>query len=191
MPGFERTITIDRPAPQVFAVLDDIQNARRWMPAIRKIQVMTPSHAVDVGYKWRETRRMMGILRITMPVEIVRHEQDKAWGIVVDDGKVRATATFELVPKGPATLVTLREDVEDLRGSPQRAARMARMMEKSDDDLLVRLKAYAESLHRLPPPTMSLEKARRAAAGKVTRTSPPKSAAGKPAKKAKAGKKAR
>lgn len=146
MPGFERKATIDRPPAQVFAVLDDVRGARAWMPAIRRIEVVTPDNAVDVGYKWRETRAVMGILRITMPVEIVQHEPSRLWGIRVDDGKVRATATFTLTAAGKgATDVVLREDVEDLRGSPKRAARMARMMEKSDDDLLARLKAHVES----------------------------------------------
>ncbi len=159
MPGFERAVTIDRPPHQVYAILDDVRNARRWMPAIRRIEVLTPDNAVDVGYRWRETRVVWGLFRITMPVEIVRHDPPAAWGIRVEDGRFRAHATFELTPSGDGTLVALREDVEDLRGSERRAQRVARMMEKADDDLLARLKAHAESQPRAldPEPVKEVE----------------------------------
>lgn len=145
MPGFERAATIDRPPAQVYAVLDDIHAARNWMPAIRKIEVLTPSDAVDVGFRWRETRKVMGIFRMSAELEIVEHDPSQLWGLMYEDKKLRARATFHLVRNESGTLITMRQEVEDLQGKTKRAERMSRWMEKSDDDLLLRLKAYVES----------------------------------------------
>jgi uncharacterized protein YndB with AHSA1/START domain len=145
MPGFERAATIDRPPSQVYAVLDDIHAARNWMPAIRRIEVLTPSDAVDVGFRWRETRRVMGVFRMSAELEVVEHDAPRTWGLKYEDKKMRATATFQLARNESGTLITMRQDAEDLQGKPKRAQRMAKWMEKADDDLLLRLKAYCES----------------------------------------------
>lgn len=145
MPGFERAATIDRPASQVYAVLDDIHAARNWMPAIRRIEVLTPSDAVDIGFRWRETRKVMGIFRMSAELEVVEHEPPHVWGLRYEDKKLRATATFQLARNESGTLITMRQDVEDLQGRTRRAQRMSDWMERSDDDLLLRLKAYVES----------------------------------------------
>ena len=145
MPGFERAATIDRPPSQVYAVLDDIHAARHWMPAIRRIEVLTPNDAVDVGFRWRETRKVMGIFRMSAELEVVEHEPPHLWGLMYEDKKLRARATFQLVRNDSGTLITMRQEVEDLQGKPKRAERMSKWIEKSDDDLLLRLKAFVES----------------------------------------------
>jgi uncharacterized protein YndB with AHSA1/START domain len=172
MPSFTRTATIDRAPAQVFAVLDDLQAAPRWMPAIKKIEVQTPDAPVGVGFKWRETRRVMGVIPMRFTIEVAKHQRPKLWGIGFTDGKLQTAATFELEPAGRGTSITLTETCEDLVGKPKRAARIARMMEKSDGDLLDRLKAYVESTTEPPA------------------AAPAKAAAGKPAAKGKAKPKA-
>lgn len=153
MPGFERAATIDRPPRQVYAVLDDLHGARQWMPAIRKIEVLTPEFAVDVGYRWRETRAVWKVFRMSAELEITEHDAPRTWGLKYEDRKLRMTATFELAPSGTGTLITLREAVEDLQGKPKRAERMAAWMEKADGDLLLRLKAHVESQPAWPAGT--------------------------------------
>lgn len=145
MPSFTSSIAIDRSPEQVFAVLDDLEAAPRWMPSIRRIDVLTPGMAMGAGFKWRETRRVLGILRMKVVLTVVQHQRPDLWGLMFNDGKVQATATFELAPVGGGTGVTFTEEVEDLRGNPKRAERMLRMMERQDADLLPRLKAYVES----------------------------------------------
>jgi uncharacterized protein YndB with AHSA1/START domain len=173
VPSFTTRATIDRSPEQVFAVLDDLEAAPRWMPSIRRIDVLTPGMAMGAGFKWRETRAIFGILRMKVVLTLVRHERPAAWGLMFNDGKVQANATFELSPSGDGgTDVVFTEEVEDLRGNPKRAERMMRMMQKQDADLLQRLKAYVES---------TTEPAARAA---LVTPKPAKAAAKAPAKKA-------
>ena len=178
MPGFERAATIDRPPRQVYAALDDIHGARQWMPAIRKVEVLTPGFAVDVGYRWRETRAVWGIFRMSAELEVVAHDAPRTWGVKFEDRRLRMTATFELAPSGTGTLITLREDVEDLQGKPKRAERTAAWMEKADGDLLLRLKAHVESqpikadLVEQAAPAAPAPEAAAPAAGRPRKTGP-------------------
>jgi len=174
VPGFTRTTTIDRAPAQVFAVLDDLQAAPRWMPAIKRIDVLTPDAPMGVGFQWREKRRVMGVIPMSFTINVERHQPPKAWGIGFTDGKLQTHATFELAPEGRGTAITLNESCEDLVGKPKRAARIARMMEKSDGDLLERLKRYVESTTE-PPASLP------PAAGKASKPAKPKPA--KPAAK--------
>jgi uncharacterized protein YndB with AHSA1/START domain len=188
MPGFERAATIDRPPSQVYAALDDIHGARNWMPAIRRIEVLTPNDAVDVGFRWRETRAVWGIFRASAEMEIVVHDAPRSWGAKYEDKRIRAMSTVELVPSETGTLVTLREEVEDLQGKPRRAERMAAWIERQDDDLLLRLKAHVESQPvRAGPMELVHEPADsegvEPAAAKAPRKKAAKKAAKRPAKK--------
>lgn len=151
MPSFTRSATIERSPGQVFAVLDDVKGAPSWMPAIKRIDVLTPDRPVGVGYKWRETRRVLGVIPMTFTIEVVRHESPKAWAISFTDGKVRTGASFALATAGQGTQVTLEERCDDLVGKPKRAERIARMMERSDGDLLERLKRHVESSTTVQP----------------------------------------
>lgn len=180
MPGFERAATIDRPPSQVYAALDDIHAARNWMPAIRRIEVLTPSDAVDVGFRWRETRKVMGIFRMSAELEITEHDPPRRWGLTYEDRKLRATATFELARNESGTLITMRQDVEDLQGKAKRAHRMAAWMENADDDLLLRLKAYVES----QPARVEMEVVHEPADSEAVeaKAPPARKKAGKPAK---------
>ena len=151
MPSFQRTIVIDRTPSQVFAILDDLQAAPKWMPAIRKLEVLTPGMPMGVGFKWRETRRIMGFIPMKIPLTITGHQTDAHWRIGYDDGKMTMNATFDLVKKGAGTHVTLTEEMQPLTMSPKRVARMFKGMEKQDSDLLERLKAYVEGFTAAAP----------------------------------------
>jgi uncharacterized protein YndB with AHSA1/START domain len=190
VPSFTSSIAIDRSPEQVFAVLDDLEAAPRWMPSIRRIDVLTPGMAMGPGFKWRETRRVLGVLRMKVVLTVVQHRRPETWGLMFNDGKVQATATFELAPAGGATGVTFTEEVEDLRGNPKRAERMLKMMQRQDADLLQRLKAHVESTTEPvarpepaeEPPAVAVAAAPKAKA--KAKSAPKKAAAGKPKKAA-------
>lgn len=150
MPSFTSSITIRRSPEQVFAVLDDLGEAPRWMPDIRRIDFLTPGMRMGVGFKWRETRRVFGILRMKVVLVVTSHDPPRTWGLTYNDGKVQATATFELDEAPGGTKVTFFEEVEDLQGKPQRAERMLAVMRKKDGDLLPRLKAHVEATTEEP-----------------------------------------
>jgi uncharacterized protein YndB with AHSA1/START domain len=151
VPSFTRSIAIRRSPEQVFAVLDDLEQAPQWMPAIRRIDVLTPGMRMGVGFKWRETRRVLGILRMKVVLVVTSHDPPRTWGLTYNGGKMQATATFELTASPSGTHVAFVEDVEDLQGNEKRAARTLRMMEKQDADLLERLKVHVEATSEEPP----------------------------------------
>ena len=151
MPSFTRSIAIRRSPEQVFAVLDDVEQAPQWMPAIRRIDILTPGMRLGVGFKWRETRRVFGILRVKVVLVVTSHDPPRTWGLTYNDGKVQATATFELAATPSGTQVAFVEEVEGLQGKPGRADRMMQAMEKQDADLLDRLKAHVEATTEEPP----------------------------------------
>ncbi|HUR26372.1 MAG TPA: SRPBCC family protein [Candidatus Thermoplasmatota archaeon] len=182
MPSFTRSIAIRRSPEQVFAVLDQLEQAPQWMPSIKRIDVLTPGMPMGVGFRWRETRRVLGILRMKVVLVVSAHDPPRSWGLTYNDGKVQATAAFELSTVPSGTHVAFTEDVEDLQGKVKRAERMMRMMERQDDDLLDRLKAHVEATTEEPPglaPDLPL------AAPAVEETGREWTTAAKPAKAAK------
>jgi uncharacterized protein YndB with AHSA1/START domain len=191
VPAFTRSITIRRSPEQVYAVLDDLEQAPGWMPSIRRIDVLTPGMKIGVGFKWRETRRMFGILRIKMVLVVTAHDPPRTWGLTYNDGKVQATATFELAATVHGTQVSFVEDVEDLQGNAKRAARMFKSMEKQDRDLLDRLKAHVEATTEEPAGLLPEPKVVEAPASpspvKAGKAAKPAKAKAKPAKAAAKG----
>jgi uncharacterized protein YndB with AHSA1/START domain len=181
VPSFTRSIVVRRSPEQVFAVLDDLEQAPQWMPAIRRIDILTPGMRMGAGFKWRETRRIFGVFPFKVVLTVVAHHQPETWGLMFNDGKVQATATFELAALPAGTQVTFVEEVEDLQGKPGRAERTMRRMEKQDDDLLDRLKAHVERTTEEPAGLVQ-----DAPVLKPARASKPKSKARKPTKDAKA-----
>jgi carbon monoxide dehydrogenase subunit G len=55
MPSFTNTVTIDRPARDVFAFLADLENVPRWNYAISETRKMTPGD-IGVGTTYEQTR---------------------------------------------------------------------------------------------------------------------------------------
>jgi uncharacterized protein YndB with AHSA1/START domain len=189
MPSFTRSITIRRSPEQVYAVLDDLEQASRWMPSIRRVDVLTPGMKMGVGFKWRETRRFFGVLRMKMVLVVTAHDPPHMWGLTYTDAKVQATAAFELKGTPSGTQVTFVEDVEDLQGKAKRAERMLKMMEKQDDDLLDRLKAHVEATTEEPAGLMPEPKVVEApAAPRPVKAAQAAAKSAKPAKKAKSAK---
>ncbi len=187
MPSFKLSATIRRSPEQVFAVLDDLGEAPRWMPAIRRIDVLTPGMRMGVGFKWRETRRVFGVLRMKVVLVVTSHDPPRTWGLTYNDGKVQATATFELDETASGTKVTFFEEVEDLQGKPQRAERLLKVMQKKDGDLLQRLKAHVEATTEEPAGLLPEPRVVEAAESPSAKAGGSKAKASKPARKAKAG----
>lgn len=152
MATFSSSLVIDRTPRQVYAVLDDVAAAPRWMPAIKKIEVTTPDQSMGVGFRWKETRKIFGPFRMTLELGVTQHQPPTLWQLTFDDGKTWAQATFRLKPHGAGTHIDYILENHDLRGNKKREERMGRMMEKSDRELLQRLKAYVESLPAPSPP---------------------------------------
>jgi uncharacterized protein YndB with AHSA1/START domain len=57
MASFTNSVTIDRPVPEVFAFLADLQNVPRWNDAITETRKTTPGR-VEVGTRFEQTREI-------------------------------------------------------------------------------------------------------------------------------------
>jgi uncharacterized protein YndB with AHSA1/START domain len=152
MPMFTRSRSVARSPEQVFAVLDDRRQAPAWMPRIKSITVLTPDQPVGVGYSWRETSRLFGVLPVSVTLTVAEHDPPHRWGLVCDDGKTRARASFRLSPIDGGTHIEFNESVEDLQGRPKRAEAMLRRIERQDRDLLERLGGHLEATTRSDRP---------------------------------------
>jgi len=56
MAGFEHSVTIDRPAAEVFAFLTDVSNETQWQENLIEVKVVSPG-PFGVGSKGEDTRR--------------------------------------------------------------------------------------------------------------------------------------
>lgn len=142
MTGFARSVTIDRPAGEVWRHLVDEERFRRWNPTFVRWERLTPGPLV-AGARLRETRRAGKSERTTV-VEVTDFEEGILFGVATRAMGVRAAYRFWLEPDGARTHVRL--DAEVTAGFFLRpfARMLARALEREDGDALERLKRAAE-----------------------------------------------
>lgn len=123
------TVSTDVKAPveKVFEMFTDIEHAAERVSAIKKIEVVSPG-AFGLGYRWTETREVMGRLD-DAEMEITAFERNRSYTVTHHKGAVlgsgvridttftfepvsagtRVSVEFELRPEGlpPATLLPL------------------------------------------------------------------------------------
>ncbi|MBI2848764.1 MAG: SRPBCC family protein [Chloroflexi bacterium] len=122
----------------VFAFVTDQANLPRWSPEVVKSEVMTGSK-LEVGSKLRQTRRQ-GKRQVTSVVEVIAHEPPAVHAVRATIMGVEATFTFRFEPEGEGTRAQFEATIAG-RGIGKLLERpLAGAMEKSDDQLLVRLK---------------------------------------------------
>ncbi len=112
METFANTLTIDRPAEEVFAFLADFENVPKWNYAIEKTRKASPG-PVGVGTVYRQTRSIPG--RSEEGFEVTVFEPGQRLAIRGQIGPFRARIGYllEAVPGG----TRLTNDV-DLDPSP-------------------------------------------------------------------------
>jgi uncharacterized protein YndB with AHSA1/START domain len=142
VPGFTRSLTIDAPPAQVFAVLTDLRQAPRWMPAIQRTAWLS-GDTVAPGAVWEETR-LNGKRLMTAQVKVVRCDPGKALDLRVDAKPFGMDLGFDLLPVGKGTQVDYhcRGKGKGMMAFFSKA--ILRQVERQDDDLLVRLKQQVE-----------------------------------------------
>lgn len=114
---FENTITIPRPAREVFAYLADLRNIPKWNYAIESTEPMTPGPP-RVGSAYRQTRKIPE--RSVEKVTITAFEPDRhlvisgtlgpfdavlGYDLVETEGGTRLTNSAELQARGAARLL--------------------------------------------------------------------------------------
>jgi hypothetical protein len=103
MPAFENTVTIQKPAEEVFAFLADFKNIPMWNYAIEETS-KTSTGPVGVGTRYRQTRSVPS--RSTEDFEVTVFESASRLAIQGQIGPFRATISYVLEAKiGATTLV--------------------------------------------------------------------------------------
>ena len=110
MPAVERTVTINRPAADVFAFISDGRNGLRWRPGVLDI---AKSSGEGVGAVCRQG--VAGPLgrRISADYEITAFQPESLLEFKAIAGPVRPRGGYRLAESGGSTAVTfwLREDL--------------------------------------------------------------------------------
>jgi len=100
---FSNSITIARPAHDVFAYLAAFENVPRWNHAITETQKTSPG-PVGVGATYRQTRSIPSPASETFTV--TRFEPDHDLAIEGTIGPFEGTLSYHLEPAGDATVLT-------------------------------------------------------------------------------------
>jgi len=139
----EGSVSLDRPAAEVFAFIADVRNDPRWHTDVLEARLLEGT-AVDKGSTFEiKTKPVMGISGARVTVS----EYDPPSRIVFDVrmGKLEPTTTFTVIPSGKGCRVTRRIDME-----PQGVMRlmvpfMGGMMRKRNAGFLANLRRVLES----------------------------------------------
>jgi carbon monoxide dehydrogenase subunit G len=138
MPGFKRSVVIDRPIEEVFDFATDLANAPVFMPSCTKTELITEG-GMKAGAKFKETRVHNGKER-TAVIEVVEHERPTVHAARAGMMGMQATYYFRFFPEGASTRVELEAVVTGNFLWWLFLGMLARMMEKEDGEFLNRLK---------------------------------------------------
>jgi carbon monoxide dehydrogenase subunit G len=114
MPFAERTVTINRPAADVFAFIADGENASRWRPGVLDI-AKASGDGVGSTYK-QGVQGPMG-RRVAADYEITAYEPNRNLEFKAIAGPVRPSGGYRLTESDGSTQVTfwLREELGGLK----------------------------------------------------------------------------
>ena len=100
MQSFENTVTIQRPAEEIFAYLADFENIPKWNYAIEDTSKVSAG-PVGVGTRYRQTRSVPS--RSTEEFEVTAFEPARRLAIRGQIGPFQAEISYELEAKAGAT----------------------------------------------------------------------------------------
>ena len=96
---------VKAPVERVFELFTDIEHAAGRVSGIKEIEVLSPG-SFDLGYRWTETREVMGRLD-DATMEITSFEQNRGYtvthykgGVLGSGVRIDTVFTFEPVPAG-------------------------------------------------------------------------------------------
>jgi uncharacterized protein YndB with AHSA1/START domain len=143
MPSASNTVTIDRPAGDVFRFLAaPHENDQKWRPAVTEMRYVSGEGA---GARYHQKMKGPVGMSISADIEIDAYEPDRLIGFHTLNGPVRPAGRFEITPAGDGCSLTFTLTVE-LSGVKKTL--MGSMTQKSMDAEvanLSRLKAVMES----------------------------------------------
>ena len=104
MPSASHSVTINRPASEVFAFVADGENEPRWRPGVLDIQRVSGQ---GVGAVYRQGVRGPGGRRIAADFEVTAYEPDRRTAFRTIAGPVRPIGEFRFQESGGATTLTM------------------------------------------------------------------------------------
>jgi carbon monoxide dehydrogenase subunit G len=107
------TRRIDAPVDRVFQTVSQIENFAKAIPAIVKVEFVTPQHT-GVGTRFRETRRM-GKREATVELEVKEFVANDRIRLVADAGGTVWDTVFSVKPAGGATELSMVMDDKPYR----------------------------------------------------------------------------
>jgi uncharacterized membrane protein len=109
VPSTSHSVTINRPASEVFAFVADGENEPRWRPGVLDIQRVSGQ---GVGAVYRQGVRGPGGRRIAADYEVTAYEPDRRMAFRTIAGPVRPTGEFRFQESGGATTLTMSLQAE-------------------------------------------------------------------------------
>ncbi len=98
MPSLTIERTVNAPIAQVFARFTDLTNAPNMIPAIKKVEILTPG-SIGAGTRFRETRVMFG-REGAVTMEITAFDPPRSYCVEADSGGSHFATTFTFEPTG-------------------------------------------------------------------------------------------
>jgi uncharacterized protein YndB with AHSA1/START domain len=114
MPEAQRTVTIQKPVPEVFAFVADHDNDPRWRPGVVEIHKASGD---GVGERWDQRVKGPAGRSIPAGIEITAFEPDRMLAFRAFEGPVRPEGRYELAEQDGATRLTfsLRAELTGLK----------------------------------------------------------------------------
>jgi carbon monoxide dehydrogenase subunit G len=143
MPSATNTVTIDRPAGEVFAFLADGENEQKWRPGVREMRREGDTSGVGAIYR----QKLAGPMGRTVPgdVEITGFEPDRRITFRVIAGPVRPEGRYDVeAAEGGSTRVTFSLEVT-LTGLKKTMNSMVQKSMDGEVGALANLKRVLES----------------------------------------------
>ena len=104
MPSARHSVTINRPASEVFAFVAEGENAPRWRAGVLDIQRVSGQ---GVGAVYRQGVRGPGGRRVAADYQVTAYQPDTMLAFETVAGPVRPTGEFRLEEADGATTLTL------------------------------------------------------------------------------------
>lgn len=122
MQTFDNTLTIQRPAEEVFAFLADFENIAKWNYAIDETHKTSPG-PVAVGTRYRQTRSVPS--RSVESFEVTVFEPARRLAMHGQIGPFRATISYELEARAGGTRLVNNVELDASQAMLRLAAPLA------------------------------------------------------------------
>ena len=140
--AFTRDGVIHASPERVFSVISDLDQTRQWMPAIERIDVVTPG-PFRQGTVWRETRNA-GKRTLESTIRVTGFEKPSRLDLEVESRPMKGQISFRLTPKEESTAVHYEAQMQGRGLMRLMSGMMNRMMAEADNHIIDRLKHHVE-----------------------------------------------